>query len=101
MINSLTSGISSGIGCSITYQKGGMVMDVKTKVRVNRLRRMASRQGLRLEKNRRRDPMALDYGKYNLVSGKSGHLYVHVGQADLDQLEAWLSGKRPRKAVRK
>src|SRR5215468_4912335 len=44
-------------------------MDAKTKVRENRLRRIASRQGLRLEKSRQRDPMALDYGKYRLVNG--------------------------------
>src|SRR5262245_18862319 len=55
-------------------------MDTKTKVRENRLRRMASRQGLRLEKSRQRDPMALDYGKYRLVNGPPGHIYVFIGQ---------------------
>ena len=55
-------------------------MDAKTKVRENRLRRMASRQGLRLEKSRQRDPMALDYGKYRLVNGPPGHIYVFIGQ---------------------
>lgn len=39
------------------------------KVRENRLRRMAQRQGLRLEKSRRRDPRALDFGGYWLVDG--------------------------------
>jgi hypothetical protein len=69
-------------------------MDAKTKVRENRLRRIA-RQGLRLEKSRRRDPMAPDYGKYSLVSGRSGHIYVFIGQGDLDQVEDWLeSGHR-------
>jgi hypothetical protein len=38
------------------------------KVRENRLRRMAERQGLRLVKSRRRDPHALDYQLYALVS---------------------------------
>jgi hypothetical protein len=65
-------------------------MDAKTKVRENRLRRIASRQGLRLEKSRQRDPTALDYGKYSLVSGRPGHIHVFVGQGDLDQLEEWL-----------
>jgi hypothetical protein len=37
------------------------------KVRENRLRRMAQRQGLRLEKSRRRDRRALGYGTYMLV----------------------------------
>ncbi|MBU3751368.1 MAG: hypothetical protein FGM52_13155 [Mycobacterium sp.] len=33
----------------------------------NRLRRMAQRQGLRLEKSRRRDPRALSHGTYRLI----------------------------------
>jgi len=37
------------------------------KILENRLRRMAARQGLRLEKSRRRDRRALDYGTYQLV----------------------------------
>lgn len=37
------------------------------KIRENRLRRMAERQGLKLVKSRRRDPRALDYGRYWLV----------------------------------
>ena len=70
-------------------------MDAKTKVRENRLRRMASRQGLRLEKSRQRNQMALDFGKYRLVSGRPGHIYVFIGQGDLDQVEDWLeSGHR-------
>ena len=40
------------------------------KVRENRLRRMAERQGLRLVKSRRRDPLALDYQLYALISEK-------------------------------
>jgi hypothetical protein len=42
------------------------------KVREDRLRRMAGRQGLRLEKSRRRDPRALDYGTYQLVNVRTG-----------------------------
>ena len=41
-------------------------MDTDTKVRENRLRRMAERQGLRLVKSRRRDALAIDYGKYRI-----------------------------------
>jgi hypothetical protein len=41
--------------------------DDTDKVRENRLRRMAGRQGLRLMKSRRRDPRALDFGGYWLV----------------------------------
>jgi hypothetical protein len=36
------------------------------KVRENRLRRMALRQGLVLEKSPRRDPLALDYGLWRI-----------------------------------
>src|SRR3712207_211748 len=43
------------------------VMHLEEKVRENRLRRMAQRQGLTLQKSRRRDPYALDYGKYWLA----------------------------------
>jgi hypothetical protein len=41
--------------------------DESVKVRENRLRRKARRQGLELQKSRRRDPHALDYGTYQLV----------------------------------
>lgn len=36
------------------------------KVRENRLRRMAQRQGRELTKSRRRDPLAQDYGSWTL-----------------------------------
>lgn len=41
-------------------------MDDSIKVRENRLRRMAGRQGFRLVKSRRRDPYAIDYGTYRV-----------------------------------
>lgn len=64
----MTSGISSRLPSGITT---GMVSSMSNadKIRENRLRRMAQRQGLRLEKSRRRDPRALDYGAYWLVQG--------------------------------
>ena len=37
------------------------------KVRENRLRRAAERQGLKPQWSRRRDPRALDYGRYWLT----------------------------------
>lgn len=40
------------------------------KVRVNRLRRKAARQGYQLHKTRRVDPDAKDYGSYTLVPEK-------------------------------
>lgn len=80
-------------------------MSSSIKVRENRLRRMADRQGLRLMKSRRRDPRALDFGTYWLVEplehgpglepapdilvfgsdGKSGE------RASLDDIEAFLT----------
>lgn len=44
-------------------------MDQSIKVRENRLRRMAERQGLRLVKSRRRDPLAVDFGRYRVETG--------------------------------
>jgi hypothetical protein len=62
------------------------------KVRENRLRRMAERQGLTLTKNRRRDPRALDYGEYRLQGKRC---------ANLDEVEALLTGDRlPKNAAR-
>src|SRR5262249_310784 len=52
-------------------------------------------KGYDWKKSRQRDPMALDYGKYRLVNGPPGHIYVFIGQGDLDQIEGWLeSGHR-------
>ncbi len=54
----LPSDITTGIFSS---------MGDEHKVRENRMRRMADRQGLHLAKSRRRDPRAVDYGTYMLV----------------------------------
>lgn len=47
-------------------------MQENEKVRENRLRRMADRQGLRLMKSRSRDPKAVDFGLYALIDHESG-----------------------------
>jgi len=44
-----------------------MVTATDEKVRENRLRCMADRQGLRLVKSRRRDPRAIDHGGWMIV----------------------------------
>ena len=72
------------------------------KVRENRLRRIAERQGLRLEKSRRRDLRAVDYGAYFLIDGpaqKSGGdnwrsrtLATSDQGISLDEAEAYLMG---------
>ena len=41
------------------------------KIRENRLRRMAQRQGLVLARSRRRDPRALDFGTYMLLDAET------------------------------
>ena len=45
-------------------------MDPDPKVRINKLRRMAARQGYALHKTRRIDPRATDYGTYTLTPAK-------------------------------
>jgi hypothetical protein len=65
------------------------------KVRENRLRRMAQRQGLRLVKSRLRDPRAIGYGGYMLVDAAMNTVVcgeIDSAQAlDLDEVEAYLS----------
>ena len=77
-------------------------MDQNEKVRENRLRRTAGRQGLNLMKSRRRDPRALEYGGYMLkdafrniiVAGASPHEYSWT----LDDVEDYLMGTPTREA---
>jgi hypothetical protein len=67
------SSITSGLTPSITT---GIVpsMTDTDKIRENRLRRAAQRQGLMLAKSRRRDPRASDYGTYMLVDAQTNTL---------------------------
>jgi hypothetical protein len=68
-------------------------MDQSIKVRENRLRRMAQRQGLRLIKSRRRDPRALDYGTYWLADAYTSlELTGGPHGIRLDEVETWLTG---------
>ena len=66
------------------------------KVRENRLRRAAERQGLRLEKSRRRDPRATDYGTYMLIDQETGGVAAYGLQSGygltLDDIEQQLLG---------
>jgi hypothetical protein len=70
------------------------------KVRETRLRRMADRQGLCLQKSRARDPGALTYGGYQLTDLQHGGVVLGQGNldrgyaADLDAVEHWLSSRR-------
>lgn len=67
---------------------------IAEKVRENRLRRAAERQGFQLEKSRRRDPRALDYGTYQIVRKADGELVAQGSQSSyglsLDDVERFL-----------
>ena len=62
-------------------------MENAEKVRENRLRRWAEGQGYTLEKSRRRDPRAKDYGTYRLVPEKG----KPKDFPDIDAVEKFLS----------
>jgi hypothetical protein len=63
------------------------------KVRENRVRRMAARQGLVLHKSRRRDPRAIDYGVYWLVDdARRDAIMMSSNGATLDAIESYLAG---------
>jgi hypothetical protein len=67
------------------------------KTRENRLRRMAQRQAMMVRKSRRRDPLAVDYDSYWLVS-LTDNVLVAGGDFGLtiDDLEAELTKPRRR-----
>jgi|DEB19_MinimDraft_3_1074340.scaffolds.fasta_scaffold688818_1 hypothetical protein len=62
-------------------------MENAEKVRENRLRRWAEGQGYKLEKSRRRDPRAKDYGQFTLTPEKGKPKTF----ASVDEVEAFLS----------
>lgn len=71
-------------------------MTTEIKVKENRLRRAADRQGLRLSKSRTRDPNGMDFGLYALIDHRTGGL-AHPALAErwvhaltLDEVEDWL-----------
>ena len=69
------------------------------KVRENRLRRMAERQGYALTKTRRRDPRATDYGKYMIVNPMTNAVVAGAAatgrpEFTLDDVEEWLTGEK-------
>jgi hypothetical protein len=88
---SLTSSISS----SITRSIGLFAMEQEEKVRENRLRRMAERRGMQLQKSRRRDPQAIDFGGYMLVDARRNFVIIGAEgwafSATLDDVEQYLT----------
>ena len=79
-------------------------MDNTEKVRENRARRAAARQGLAAQKSPRRDPRGFDYETWQLVEPRSGEVVASGFQSGygltLDQLEDLLR-KAPRRATRR
>ena len=84
----LTSSITTGILSSMSDEE---------KIRENRLRRAAQRQGLMLAKSRRRDPRATDYGTYMLVDASTNAVVAYGLQSgygmSLDEVEVQLKGE--------
>ncbi|WP_431881545.1 hypothetical protein [Micromonospora chalcea] len=66
-------------------------MSTNEKVRENRLRRSAARQGLTLTRSRRRDPRAVDFGRYWLASS-DGEIQCDPEGLTIDQVEERLLG---------
>lgn len=70
------------------------------KVRMNRLRRMAERQGLSLAKSRRRDPNAVDFGGFMLLDASTNSVVAGGDpipySLSLDEAEAWLASPKAR-----
>jgi hypothetical protein len=73
-------------------------MEQETKVLENRLRRMAERRGYRIEKSRRRDPMAVDFGGYQLIDAFKNTVVLgcrqHEYDATLQEIESFLNDPR-------
>jgi hypothetical protein len=73
-----------------------MAGDNTLKVRENRARRAAQRQGISISKNARRDPRALDYGLWSLDDPHHGIQHTDLR---LDQIETYLTtGQLPTQA---
>lgn len=88
------SGMADGIP---TADQINAMSDREYKVYENRLRRMAERQGLRLEKARRRDTRARDWCTYRLMDPSTQTVVSHnpaygTHGLSLDQVERVLLG---------
>jgi hypothetical protein len=81
-------------------------MEQDEKVRENRLREVARRRGYQLRKSRRRDPLAVDFGRYYVAPGDLdfGEWFLSRGEINgvpfgnvsgfetLDDVESFLDG---------
>ena len=103
-MSGLTTGTPSGISSGTASGMDALPKDAKMthseKVRENALRRMADRRGVRLERSRRRDPAATDFGTYRIVCPNRWR-EVEGGDAlpSLDAVAAWLEADAKRELV--
>ncbi len=74
-------------------QKRIRSVDTPEKVRLNKLRRMADRQGLKLVKSKRRDPLAVDYNLFWLVDKKTNNYILSSEGMTLPDIERYLLRK--------
>lgn len=78
------------------HDKRAVTKTTARKIRENRLRRMAEQQGFALQRSRRRDPHAVDFGRYRLVY--RGAVVYGARPRDfsltLDDVEKWLTSPR-------
>ena len=70
-------------------------MDLETKIRENRLRRAAKRQGLFLSKCKARDPQAEGFGKWAICDSQTGNAVNFTERntiftLNLETVEKWL-----------
>lgn len=71
-------------------------MNPSEKIRENRIRRTIARRGYALNKSRRRDPKAWDFGSYQITDPQGGGLVFanwavgHGFGLSLDDVEEWL-----------
>jgi len=99
----IPSVIPCGMVSSMATNAKGMAMPTMTeqseKVRENRLRAMAERQGLKISKSRQRDPRGLSYGRWMIVdpftkSVVTGTQHTGSPNMSLDEVEAYLTSER-------
>jgi hypothetical protein len=83
---------------SMLWDHGGMTSrDVSTNERTQeaRVRRKAARQALAVQRSRRRDPRAVDYGLYCVVDVRTKAVVAGTQEAcsmTLDEVERYLDG---------
>jgi hypothetical protein len=86
----LTTGLRQHVGNEGTSRHEEALVDTTMKVKENRARRAAQRQGLALQRSRRRDRRAADYGRYSIYDGAEV-----LFEGTLDEAEHWLNYDSP------